>query len=274
MSSAPIAEPIGGLPYPTLSGKPGSTTFSNPPFDSRILNIGGGNTAVNPPYTGGQGYAGNGTTGNIQRGKLTTGTNKNAFGTNNGIVYEVNFLYNPSTISESRAIDVGSASPLPSNSRIPNDIGQYMTSLNTTVGFSLLFDRTYEVWDASNAALVGTSQAGTYGCRVDVEALYNLCGINQKLNATPAASTGQTAVSPTGGSPNYNITVQGSMLAQPTQLYFGAQSPWALNYYGFISELAVTWTHFNAAMVPVRCAVDIQFTCMPINTSNYSGVFG
>lgn len=251
-------EPISGSVYPALSGKPGANLSSNPPFHPHILNVGGGNTSVNPKMNNGYGYNSG---GNLQRGKMVGGAGA-YYGVPSNISYVVNFLYNPSTIYESRAIDLNSGI-LPSSARNINDTGQYATGLSTNISFSLLFDRTYELWDKSYQGTI----AGQYGARADVEALYNLVGIN-----TSVAST-QTVVTPQqGGSSTQktNVTIQGPMIVSPCNLYFGANSPGALSFYGFISEMDITWSHFSAAMVPVRCEVDISFTVLPTVASNYT----
>lgn len=264
MSSTPINAPISGTPYPTLSGTPGSTIFSNPPFHPNILNINssykaGNNDSVNPPLGTGFGYNSG---GNLQRGRLLTDPTSNIYNGNSlgNVQFQVNFLYNPSTINESRGVDLNSG-VVPSQYRAIGDPTQYATGLNTTVGFSLLFDRTFELWDRSYA----NTDSGKYGVRADVEALYNLVGIN--TGASTASITGGV-VSPTGGSQSSNVTVQGTMTVAPCHLYFGATNQWSLNYFGFISSFNVTWTHFTSAMVPQRCAIDIQFTVLPTTTSS------
>lgn len=269
MASTPVGQPISGQPYPTLSGKPGTTVWSNPPFDSRILAVGGANQMVNPTgitFPSGVGKT-IGTTENMERGKMITGTNKTTFGDTNGVIYAVNFLYNPSTIQETRSIDLNSGQ-LPNAYRDPGDPGQYMTGLSTNISFSLLFDRTYEVWDTDT--YFGKPQ-GTLGCRVDIEALYNLLGINYKIDASniqppPGSISGPGSIF---ASTSYGLTVQGPMKVAPCQLFFGSHNTNALSYYGFISEIDITWTHFNWLMVPVRCAVQVSFTVLPVTTSNY-----
>ncbi|HEY1645120.1 MAG TPA: hypothetical protein VGF75_01905 [Candidatus Saccharimonadales bacterium] len=251
-----ISEPIaGGVFYPTLSGKPGVATYQNPPFHPNILNIGGKNEAVRPP-TSDKIYAPN---GSLQRGRIVGGLGAYNGGAPN-TTFIVNFLYNPSTISESRGIDLNNG-VLPSTSRNIGDPGQYATGLSTAVSFSLLFDRTFELWDSSYI----NTQAGTYGCRVDVEALYNLVGINQLVANVP------TVVIPKPGQTGkQNIVTQGPMLMAPCNVYFGPNGNGALSYYGYISEMDITWSHFAQTMVPARVEVDLTLTVLPNTTSNYT----
>jgi hypothetical protein len=253
-------EPISGTVYPIISGKPGITTFQNPPFHKNILNVGGANASTNPPAANAFNPGGT----NLFRGVMVAGAGTPGV-TKGNIQYRVNFLYNPATIYESRSLDLNNG-VLPYSQRNPNDPGAYATGLNTTVEFSLLFDRTFELWDSSYQNTI----AGTYGCRADVEAFYNLCGINELI---PQTSTQVTVVAPpevnTGRATN---VVQGPMIWVPAYVYFGGtNSRGALNYYGAVSAFNVTWSHFTTEMIPARCEVDVTLTLMPnINSSSSS----
>ena len=218
--------PIAGQEW-SLKAQPGYNTVENPKFDPRILNL---------PMRQASGATKSST---LYRGALIGRENGRG-----GVKYKVNFLYNPSTITESRSIDLNNQ-VLPDYQRVPGDTGDYQTTLNTTVSFALLFDRTYEVWDSKYAY----SDVGIFGCSVDTNAFYNLCGINQKNKVTNARS----GISST-------MVVQGPMAAVPVDLYFGYGSPGGLHYFGIITSLGVTYTHFSQQMVPIRCAVDIGFT--------------
>lgn len=251
-------EPISGSAYPPLSGKPGFTTYQNPPFHPNILNIGGANTAINPKASV---HGGDNFKGQLQRGRLVGGAGA-YFGSSTNISYIVNFLYNPASIYESRGIDMNNA-VLPSTAKNYGDPGQYATGLNTAINFSLLFDRTFELWDSSYSS----SLAGIYGCRADVEALFNLCGVNQVTQTTasiPSVAKGGSV------SEKLSVVVQGPMVVSPCNLYFGSSGIGPLSYYGFVSEMDVTWTHFTSSMIPARCTVDISFTALPTSTSNYT----
>jgi hypothetical protein len=251
-------EPISGQLYPALKGKPGSRTFQNPPFHPNILNLGGANKAINPP--GFDDYNPGGTK-NFHRGVITGGAGA-VDGWKDNTTYIINFLYNPSTIQESRSIDTNSG-VLPAWARNPDDPGQYVTPLNATVNFSLLFDRTFELWDANYRDTI----PGVFGVRADVEAFYNLIGVNFPVAQSKSALVGRTDLP---GLPNgiADVIVQGPMMMVPAQLSFGANSAGTLNYFGYISSFNVTYTHFNQKMVPVRCAIDVGFTIMPPITSS------
>ncbi len=220
--------PIAGQEW-SLKAQPGYNIVENPKFDPRILNL--------PMRQVSQGYGGT-KDSTLYRGAMVARTERDNF------KYKVNFLYNPSTITESRSIDLNNQ-VLPDYARVPGDTGDYQTALNTTVSFALLFDRTFEMWDSKYQ----TTDVGTFGCSVDTNAFFNLCGINTKQEV-PGIRGGKAQ----------NMVVQGPMAAVPMDLYFGYGSPGGLHYFGIVTSLGVTYTHFSQQMVPVRCAVDIGFT--------------
>lgn len=255
-------EPISGTVYPTISGKPGITTFQNPPFHPNILNIGGANKTINPPFTDSRQGPTSSTSG-FQRGLFTAGAGA-VPGITGNVQYQINFLYNPATIYESRTLDINNQA-LPQYARNPDDPGSYATGLNSTVSFSLLFDRTFELWDSNYVDTL----PGVYGVRVDVEAFYNLLGINY-LQPQTSTFVGPVAPPETNTGRATNV-VQNTMMLVPCNLYFGSNSRGALSYFGFISEVDITYSHFAADMTPSRCEVDVTFTCMPKLTSSTTG---
>lgn len=240
-------QPISGA-YQPYSGQPGTIVVENPPFHPNILNLYGrkfGSASAGGSST--DTVLGNANS-ELYRGLMATRTQP---GSNQQ--FRIKFLYNPATISESRSLDLNN-NVLPSYARNPDDPGQYKTGLNATVNFSLLFDRTYELWDSS---YIGTD-ANTYGVLADVNALYNMLNINQQTVQTPAQlSSGSFQA--TG---KYSLVVQGTMAAVPLDLYFGYRSAGSLKYFGYVNQFDVTWTHFSQKMVPMRCAVNIGFSLM------------
>ena len=254
-------EPISGQLFPELKGKPGNRVFQNPPFHPNILNVGGANKAINPAGFDNYNPTADKKNKNFHRGIITGGAGT-VDGWKDHNSYIVNFLYNPSTVQESRSLDVNSG-VLPGWARNPDDPGQYNTALNATVSFSLLFDRTFEMWDAGYRDTI----AGVFGVRADVEAFYNLMGVNFPVSQSKAALVGRTDLP---GLPNgvADVVVQGPMMMVPANLSFGVDSPGTLNYFGYISAFDVTYTHFTQKMVPVRCAINVTFTVMPPITSS------
>ncbi|WP_326787079.1 hypothetical protein [Streptomyces sp. NBC_00151] len=254
MASKLPTEPISGGQYPVLKGKAGNVVFENPPFHPNILNVGGANRATQPARTDDYNV---GTSKSFHRGVMVAGAGINASWPGN-ITFRINFLYNPSTIQESRSVDVTSG-VLPNWARNPDDPGQYNTPLQSVINFSLLFDRTYELWDQSYRETL----AGVFGARVDVEAFYNLMGVNALVSETTPQHG--TIPAPLQTSGRVGTVVQGPMQMVPARIYFGQNSTGALNYYGYISTFDVTYTHFNSMMTPSRCAINVGFTILPNN---------
>ena len=263
-------EPISGRVYPpiALTAKPGQQVFQNPPFHPNILNVAGGNTNILPSSNAGTVYVGPTANpspfGNFQRGKVTSGGS--VPGSTPGPTFACNFLYNPSTIYENRAIDL-SGITLPAWQRNAGDPLQFATGLATNISFDLLFDRTFDLWDKSYKE----TTAGVYGVRADIEALYNVCGINQPTTTT-ATTTAGGVQGPVANQSYSNITVQGPMLQNPMNLFFAPNNRGALAYYGFINSLAISWSHFSSSMTPMRCTASIQFTALPTIASNYTSL--
>lgn len=224
--------PIAGQEYSRLKGQPGYDVIQNPAFDSRILNI---------PMRQVSSSGGGTKDSTLYRGAIIS-HDQTA-----GLKYKVNFLYNPSTINESRSLDLDNQ-PLPQYARDPNDTAQWVGMINTTVSFSLLFDRTFELWDSK----YNGTDVGTYGVQVDTNAFYNLTGINYKQK-----------VAGVHGGKAYNMVVQGPMKMVPADLYFGYGSPGGLHYLGVIQSMGITYTHFSQQMVPARCAIDVNFMVLP-----------
>src|SRR5581483_7972601 len=81
--------------------------------------------------------------------------------------------------------------------------------------------------------------------------------INAQSNAQQGVTNSQGAkstVSPIA-------STQGPMMLIPIWLFFGNVTG-GLSYYGYVSDWSVTYTHFSQYMVPMRCAVDIDFTLL------------
>lgn len=157
---------------------PGGDSWNQAPFDSRIttfpmLSTGSGNTAKQLS----QGYirevldsttATPGVSASMQARQLT-------------------FLYNPSSLSVSHQISTSDAAADPSyRTPVDQSIGTILGATGTSVGFTLLFDRTYEV---SNPGNFGTRLA-ELGCAVDVNALYAITGILNSMSPTDISNLG------------------------------------------------------------------------------------
>jgi hypothetical protein len=112
-----------------------------------------------------------------------------------------------------------------------------------TLSFDLLFDRTYEMYGASPSFY---DEAAVKGVLADVEALYNVTGA-------------------------YDVTAKGAkqkvlraMQPNPCTFFFGGSASGAgllanntLSYYGIVTGLTVTYTHFSREMIPQRCGLNL-----------------
>jgi hypothetical protein len=177
---------------------------------------------------------------------------------------QINFLFNPSTITTSYVLqDSGAQAAL----NFPNAAEPLALAvpLNQQCEFSLLFDRTYEMTVdlvAGDIALIGVD--------VDVRAVRQFTG----MYATDYTDIGSAATAGTGGAAgtadvdNSGATgvagglTQGLMQMVPAFLYFATPNS-GLMYYGYIDSWDVIYTHFNLQMIPMRCEVDISFTFLP-----------
>jgi len=192
--------------------------LSNPPFDKRILTL--------------PGIAG--VPGGLQRGKITSSIDAAQFGA--AVGWTCRFLYNPSTITLSHGV---TEDVLPDNERSKYDIAEYMGDTQTSLNWALLFDRTYETWDAAYK----DKPAGRYGVYSDIRALYGMVGM---VDQTPIA--------------DWDL-ITWPMLLKPVQVYFGGRR--SLTYFGRLSGMGVQYTHWTSKMVPNRAVVDLSMSIYP-----------
>lgn len=222
---------------------PGTGIYENN-FDNRIRNI--------PSYLPGEtGGASNG----LIRGYMVSAFPKGQ----TGKFYMLNFLYNPSTVQVSHSLDAANQ-VMPAYTRSDQDTGTPLTAAGGTLSFSLLFDRSYEMSDKTQF----DSVEGTYGVAADIHVLYNLVGINMKQQVWNSATSSDAASTETGD-------VVGIMQMNPLWVHFNqARHSFAdtlpnmtrMRYFGYLSSLDISYTHFTHRMTPVRCAVAISMQLM------------
>jgi hypothetical protein len=173
----------------------------------------------------------------------------------------VNFLYNPSTVEADyymATAGVGDILLYPN----ANDTSDLRVPLNQTVEWSILYDRTYELWgsyESDGTANSVTSAAATpydpsiVGVLADIYMMQQFTGMTVSYNQSGQVTTSTSANSLAGR--------QGIMQLIPSYVYFGHSN--ALSYYGYITEWDVTITHWTQYMVPMRCVIDISFNMLP-----------
>lgn len=251
-----------GPPTGTTPGT-SSSIYSQPAFDPRIR------TLSRPFSTG---------TTPIQRGYMVWDPavpwvapygSGSASGQSFTSAPKVLFLYNPSTIEASYTISSTSYMsallyPVTTLSVTPR------VQLQQQVGFTIMFDRTYEMNSAGQSALMKQ-----YGVELDVLAMKQFTGMFASLDSTADGSTNPTTGS-TGGQGstadpinNPSGIMQGVMQVAYSYVEFAPGT--GLQYYGYVDEWDVSYTHFNQNMIPMRCVIDVSFTLMPPPTGNASG---
>ena len=238
---AGIATPVGG-------GAGGKTIFANPPFDPRVHSFG----AVD-----GSGHF-KASRDKLYRGRLETAPTK-GWGADNTI-YQLQYLYNPTTVQHQSAMD---PQYLPINITSGDSGGIGDTSMfmqiSQNISFNLLFDRTYETWDAPKS-----SYLAQWGVLADMKVLFSMLGMYGVTTATAGDGgdgngfkvDGSKAVNPRA---IMQMTPTAAHMFRPVWAIFGP----LLKYYGNINSVTVEYTHFTQAMVPNRCAVQIGMQLIP-----------
>jgi hypothetical protein len=251
----------------------GGKIVSNPAFDKRILRL--------SQIHGSQTTA-------FQRGFLTTATRRTpSVAGRTAKRYRVNFLYNPSDLSESRAVNLtDNATALPTSLRSDADQGQVIGITGASISFSLLFDRTYEVanpeiWNRPEAAM---------GCYSDIAAIFGLVGISEptlvpsttQVPYAPGQGPNNTGVTTTPGpGPTTSTTTTANANAEQTYGVMKLNPAFAvfcpvraldssgfstgvsmMRYYGYINSLGIQYTHWTQRMIPVRCVVSVQMALL------------
>lgn len=185
----------------------------------------------------------------------------------------MNFLYNPSTVTADyyMAPDLSVQGSL----MFPTgfDSTYLRVPLNQTVTWSLLFDRTYELWHSYNAKgkpLYDNYHTGNnpavVGVMADIMQMQQFTGMRVGYSIGDNSSTATQSVN--------NNQYQGIIQLIPSYVYFGGSKS-SMWFYGYVSEWDVTVTHWTQFMIPMRCVINITFTLMPtpakpkpVSTSN------
>lgn len=172
---------------------------------------------------------------------------------------KIHFLYNPSTVEADYPISDSTAQAV-LNFPNPGDKADLRVPLSQTASWSVLYDRTYELWgsyhsdgkprehigkDKNNPSVVGV--------------LADIIQFQQFTGMMVGFSPGTASVS---GAPDSSFAGhQGIMQIVPSYVYFSDQ--FNLSFYGYISEWDVQVTHWTNFMVPMRCVINVSFTMLP-----------
>jgi hypothetical protein len=112
-----------------------------------------------------------------------------------------------------------------------------------TVSFSLMFDRTYEVWQGDPLRPSDGSKPGpgTYGALWDVRAAERLIGIYDENPEAPG-----------------QVSILDCQLSNYSSQTSDKLAP--LNFTGWVSGLAVLFSRFDMNMIPTRCEMSLTMT--------------
>lgn len=236
----PVISSGGGSGTTTTSGHKGPA-IQQPKFDDRIYSL-------QYPLTGTA-------RGTLKRGymvwaKPISGITSRA---------TVHFLYNPSTVEADYPLSdstVAASLLFPT----PGDKADLRVPLQQTVSWSILYDRTYELWESYNAD--GSPKFGLGADGNNPQVIGVLADIFQMQQFTGMTASYNSGGLPTpAGTKNLFLGHQGILQLVPSYVFFGGAQ--ALSYYGYVSEWDVQITHWTQYMVPMRCVIDISFTMLP-----------
>jgi len=219
--------------------------ITQPPFDKRL-------TTFAYPLTGGRGGS------FLQTGYMIWDKPMPGYGSNRAVI---RYLYNPSTVSADYAMSDASAQAA-LNFPNPGDSAQLAIPISQTATWSLMFDRTFEVWQSYESSGLPTqgnnsNSAGTLGVQADVMAFMQFTGMFYNGGNIPKSNQ------------NQNLAANaGIMMQWPAWAFFGNNNVSnGLMYYGYINEWSVQYTHWTQFNVPMRCVVNVNWTMLSMPTT-------
>lgn len=213
----------------------------------------------------------------IQRGYIVQAKPFAGYKSGTAGLHVFNFLYNPSSFSASFQVQTSgvATSYLFSD---PSDAANPVAPTNNSVSFTVLFDRTYDLWQSYNTdgtskyagsqtMKTGGNDARVVGVQADIWQLMYLTGMfqtGQQINADNSGTSqvGTILQGTYGDSSGAFSTTAGFMEMVPCWLNLNPSSG-VTQYYGYISYWDYTITHFTQYMIPMRCSIDITMTLLP-----------
>lgn len=198
----------------------------------------------------------------------------------------INFMFNPATVTADYNANPNSSTAAAMDYRVPGDMGVIApTPLQQTVSFDLYFDRTYELNYGGNSSAV--NDPAVIGVQADVYQFMQFTGITDQgnfnytnivsaINSDPSLK-GQNAGGSLANQVLGSLRSGGIMQMIPCNVFFGNASAQMdqnasssnfnaiasqLQYYGFITEFTIQYTHWTSSMVPMRCVISVNFMMM------------
>lgn len=169
-------------------------------------------------------------------------------------VHRFFFLTNPWEISTSYSVNNGIDLTDPATySSAMADIPPMREGL-ISVSFSMLLDRTYEVWSGSLPE----------GVLHDMAQLERVLGVPDSTRRAAGGGgyddirLGRTVTRDSVGASRSINQFPGVIVKRPVRIRFG--SPRAYAFDGFITDLSITMMKFNAEMVPTRAGINLSAT--------------
>lgn len=184
----------------------------------------------------------------------------------NGIAF-VHYLFNPSEVSVdySLADTSATASLIFANA---SDTADLRIPLDQTASWSILYDRTYELWgsyndDGTPKFSGSVNDPRVFGVEADIMQWREFTGMNVGFNFDKKASANAGSANPNSGLSKWGNLAGSTGVLQmvPSWAVFGYQN--YPRYYGYISDWNVTYTHWTQFMVPMRAVVNITFNLLP-----------
>jgi hypothetical protein len=162
---------------------------------------------------------------------------------NNNGNYALYFIFNPNEVAVSFAMSTSVAPPIYAYTNTSTGTAQGTAAAayigNQSVSWSLIFDRTYDMWKDSTSR----------GVLTDVAALYNVLGTFQTQGAVPVSNPVQVVFGRNG---------KGDATTGSGQLW---------GFTGFITYAVVTYGIFRYNMIPSRCEVDLTMTAAYVGST-------
>lgn len=262
-------------------------TIAQPPFDKRMTSI------HNPLTNGGGGF---------ERGFMVWDTTfTGTAGYSAASPPYINFLFNPSTVQASYSMSDSTAQAalifgVGGGSGVP------WVGLQQSMNFTIMFDRSYEL-NSDIGLTDPTNPIASMGCEVDVRMMKQFTGMfstasgdsgyytSAAATATSGGGTGGGASGGASGGTSTSTTTsgtglptalgtnqpaptqatgltngpqQGIMLMMPSYCYFGFGGEGGTSqYYGYVQNWDVQYTHYTSTMIPIRCVIDVTYTLLP-----------
>lgn len=271
-STAPPVPPVpSGPPTPYSPASPASSQIANRVTDSRLTGVGqaigdprNAFNYINPPADRRLNSILDKLHSPLRHGIIQQTDINVASASQTGLTngqdypFACKFMFNPAVVAVDYAINNRvipmnqmTSAQLQSKSFFPG---------STTLSFSLLFDRTYDVYYGPKSA--AAPDLRKIGVRADIYALEAVVGVHSAQTENKfdekGASSGNTTAD--RGVKN-SVNLVGNMVMTPVYILFGGGEDTAgLAFACTITGLRVNYALFSENMIPTRCSVDISAT--------------